>query len=95
MYGAVLTGKGSYVVGKQQLAFDEKYLPLKDYGKTNPHLGNEGNPYKVGIPIDSGMDLSIRIDKLRVFINKMLSTQSLINQLLIKRVGLSISVDSR
>ncbi len=49
----------------------------------------------VGIPIDSGMDLSIRIDNLRVFINKTLSTQSLINQLLIKRVGLSISVDSR
>jgi len=38
MYGAVLTGKGSYVVGKQQLAFDVKYFPLKDYGKTNPHL---------------------------------------------------------
>ena len=49
----------------------------------------------LGIPIDSGMGLSIRIDKLRVFINKTLSTQSLINQLLIKRVGLSISVDSR
>jgi hypothetical protein len=38
MYGTVLTGKGSYVVGKQQLAFDVKYLPLKDCGKTNPHL---------------------------------------------------------
>jgi hypothetical protein len=49
----------------------------------------------VGIPIDSGMVLSIRIDKLRVFINKTLSTQSLINQLLIKRVVLLISVDSR
>ncbi len=47
------------------------------------------------IPIDSGMGLSIRIDKLRVFINKTLSTQSLINQLLIKRVGLSIGVESR
>ncbi len=51
--------------------------------------------YQLGIPIDSGMGLSIRIDKLRVFINKTLSTQSLINQLLIKRVVLSISVDSR
>ncbi len=47
------------------------------------------------IPIDSGIDLSITIDKLRVFINKTLSTESLINQLLIKRVGLSISIDSR
>ncbi len=36
---------------------------------------------RLGIPIDSGMDLSIRIDKLRMFINKTLSTQSLINQL--------------
>ncbi len=36
----------------------------------------------VGIPIDSGIDLSITIDKLRVFINKTLSTESLINQLL-------------
>jgi hypothetical protein len=44
MYGAVLTGKGSYVVGNQQLTFDEKYFPLKDCGKTNPHLRNEGNP---------------------------------------------------
>ena len=49
----------------------------------------------IEIPIDSGIDLSITIDKLRVFINKTLSTESLINQLLIKRVGLSISVDSR
>ena len=48
----------------------------------------------LGIPIDSGMGLSIRIDKLRVFINKTLSTQSLINQLLIKRVGLSIVIDN-
>jgi hypothetical protein len=47
------------------------------------------------IPIDSGMGLSITIDKLRVLINKTLSTQSLINQLLIKGVGLSISIDSR
>ena len=45
--------------------------------------------------IDSGIGLSIRIDNLRVFINKTLSTESLINQLLIKRVGLSISIDSR
>jgi hypothetical protein len=47
------------------------------------------------IPIDSGIDLSITIDKVRVFINKTLPTESLINQLLIKRVGLSISIDSR
>jgi hypothetical protein len=39
VYGAVLlTGKGSYVVGKQQMAFDVKYFPLQDCGKTNPHL---------------------------------------------------------
>ena len=38
MYGAVLTGKGSYVVGKQQLAFDVQYFPLKDCGTINPHL---------------------------------------------------------
>jgi hypothetical protein len=49
----------------------------------------------VEIPIDSGIVLSITIDKLRVFINRTLSTESLINQLLIKRVGLSISIDSR
>jgi hypothetical protein len=49
----------------------------------------------IEIPIDSGIGLSITIDKLRVFINKTLSTESLINQLLIKRVGLSISIDSR
>ncbi len=35
----------------------------------------------------SGIDLSITIDEIRVFINKMLSTESLINQLLIR--GLS------
>ena len=49
----------------------------------------------VEVSIDSGTVLSIRSDKLRVFINKTLSTESLINQLLIKRVGLSISIDSR
>jgi hypothetical protein len=49
---------------------------------------------EVGYPIDSGMGLSITIDKLRVLINKTLSTQSLINQLLIKRVGLSIVIDN-
>ena len=39
IYGAVLlTGKGSYVVGKQQMAFDVNYFPLKDCGKTHPHL---------------------------------------------------------
>ena len=48
----------------------------------------------VGYPIDSGMGLPITIDKLRVFINKTLSTQSLINQLLIKRVDLSIVIDN-
>jgi hypothetical protein len=42
------------------------------------------------VPIDSGIALSIRIDNLGVFINKTLSTESLINQLLIKRaVGVS------
>jgi hypothetical protein len=50
---------------------------------------------KIEIPIDSGIDLSITIDKLRVFINKTLSTKSLINQPLIKRLGLSMSIDSR
>jgi hypothetical protein len=35
-------------------------------------------PLAVGNPIDSGMGLSITIDKLLVFINKTLSTQSLI-----------------
>ena len=48
----------------------------------------------VGNPIDSGMDLSITIDKLLVFINQTLSTQSLINQLLIKRVVLSIVIEN-
>ena len=38
VYGAVLmTGKGTFV-GNQQMAFDIKYFPLKDSGKTNPHL---------------------------------------------------------
>ena len=37
--------------------------------------------------MDSGIGLSITIDKIRVFINKTLSTESLINQLLIR--GLS------
>jgi hypothetical protein len=55
---------------------------------------NKEGMFFVGIPIDSGMGLSITIDKLRVFINKTLSTQSLINQLLIKRVGLSIVIDN-
>ena len=50
---------------------------------------------EIEIPIDSGMGLSITIDELRVFINKTLSTDSLINQLLIKRGVLSISIDSR
>jgi hypothetical protein len=39
VYGTVLmTGKGTFVVGKQQMAFDVKYFPLKDKGKTYPHL---------------------------------------------------------
>jgi hypothetical protein len=49
----------------------------------------------IEVPIDSGIALSIRIDNLGVFINKTLSTESLINQLFIKRVCLSISIDSR
>jgi hypothetical protein len=52
-------------------------------------------PSLLETPIDSGIDLSIRIDNLGVFINKKLSTDSLINQLLIKRDYLSISIDSR
>ncbi len=48
----------------------------------------------VEMPIDSGIDLSITIDKFRVLINKTFSTESLINQLLIKRVGLSIVIDN-
>ena len=59
-----------------------KYSPVFTWG---PGLGH---------PIDSGMGLSITIDKLRVFINKTLSTQSLINQLLIKRVDLSTVIDN-
>ena len=38
----------------------------------------------LGHPIDSGICLSITIDKIRLFINKTLSTESLINQLLIR-----------
>ena len=49
----------------------------------------------VGNSMDSGMGLSTTIDKLRVFTNENLSTESLIIQLLIKRVDLSISIDSR
>jgi hypothetical protein len=51
--------------------------------------------YRIEVPIDSGIALSIRIDNLGVFINKTLSTESLINQLLIKRACLSFSIDSR
>ena len=50
---------------------------------------------KLETPIDSGIGLSIRMDNLRVFINKTLSIESLINQLLMKRAYLSISIDSR
>ena len=53
-----------------------------------------GYNYVLEVSIDSGIPLSIRIDNLGVFINKMLSTESLINQLLIKRVGLSIVIDN-
>ena len=49
----------------------------------------------VEIPIDNRITLSTTIDKLRVFINKTLSTESIIKQLLRKRVDLSISIDSR
>ncbi len=38
----------------------------------------------LGIPIDSRIDLSITIEKSQVFINKTLSTESLINQQLIR-----------
>ncbi len=40
---------------------------------------------ELGIPIDSGIGLQKTIGKLRVFINKTLSTESLINQLLLIR----------
>ena len=40
---------------------------------------NEG--FDLEHPIDNGIGLSITIDKIRVFINKTLSTESLINQL--------------
>jgi hypothetical protein len=46
----------------------------------------------LGIPIDSGIGLSITIDKLRVFINKTLSTESLINQLLIRGLAYQLSL---
>ena len=37
--------------------------------------------FRLGHPIDCGIGMSITIDKIRVFINKTLSTESLINQL--------------
>jgi hypothetical protein len=40
--------------------------------------------FVVGYPIHIKIGLSITIDKIRVFINKTLSTESLINQLLIR-----------
>ena len=43
--------------------------------------------FTVGHPIDSGIGLSITMIKIRVFISETLSTESLINQLLIR--GLS------
>jgi hypothetical protein len=71
------------------LKFHEYYVPVLELSLSTT------NRCTLEIPIDSGIGLSITIDKLRVFINKTLSTESLINQLLIKRVGLSISIDSR
>ena len=79
---------------------------LLSYTLRNVSLAELGNVCQVGlrepmylctleIPIDSGIGLSITIDTIRVFINKTLSTETLINQLLIQRVGLSISIDSR
>ncbi len=69
-----------------------------DLRKTRKRQEGEGRGNEtlrlLGHPIDSGMGLSITIDKLRVFINKTLSTQSLINQLLTKRVDLSIVFDN-
>ena len=39
VYDAVLmTGKGTFIVGKQQMTFNYKFFPLKDSGQTNPHL---------------------------------------------------------
>ncbi len=65
MYGTVLTGKDSYVVGKQQLAFDVKYFPLKDCGKTNPYLsplyrvlGRTPRPAQFTITLTSSSDKS-------------------------------------
>ncbi len=66
------------------------FLYPQDEGDTDPHnigdlcthsqdkegLPETGRPVLIlEIPIDSGMVLSIRIDKLRVFINKTLSIQ--------------------
>jgi len=48
-----------------------------------PRLVDRVAVFTLETPIDSGIGLSIRIDNLRVFINKTLSTDSLINQLLI------------
>ena len=45
------------------------------------------HPQVIGHPIDSGIGLSITMEKIRVFINKTLSNESLMNQLLIR--GLS------
>ena len=50
-------------------------------------INKKSKVHKLGHPIDSGIGLSITIDKIRVFINKTLSPESLINQLLIR--GLS------
>jgi len=47
---------------------------------------------EVGIPIDSGIDLSITIVRLRVFINKTLSSESLLNQLLIRGLDYQLSL---
>ena len=72
----------------------EGYIRGPNEGKKNcDRNGTWGNRWNIGgssieTPIDSGIGLSIRIDKFRVFINKTLSTDSLINQLLIKRASL-------
>ncbi len=34
----LLTDKDPFVVGNQQMAFDLKYFPLKDYRKSDPYL---------------------------------------------------------
>jgi len=33
-----MTGKGTFIVGNQQMVFEYKCLSLEDSGKTNPHF---------------------------------------------------------